>query len=484
MNMSRHRTPNHKPAAQRSLALVWLALLLTLAAGVATSVSAAQASASVDPNTPTPGPHTLSQQGAEFIVSDRNESLHGLKAYNDPGKHCTIGFGHKISSKSCAKVPALVAKWQKGFDEAAAWRWFAKDTADAVRCVNSGITAPISQRGFDALVSFTFNDGCNDGFPSISALINEGSTEDAVGQLLRYVYGDCKSKEKGCHKGKRLEPGLVRRRGEEAKMLLGTWVPPTPKAKTPAPRPPSGQIVTGQLVPGCGQDTTGGIDLVLQGESFVSVWGAGEVTAKNGDGSIESGSVGYDSLSVAHLMTSGCGTTTTLTAIPAQGNHFDRWESETGACAGAGTTCAVPIGPTTIPMTAYFAPTVYKLSVKNLQPDGVVGSGGGSGYIEPGISCGSQPNGPITEVYSECESQARAPQYEGDAAQLFITADNPGPGDDMYGIASVDGCDRSVATTYPVPGGAGTYVAGVQCFLDMNSDRSVTVSYRDVGPSD
>jgi hypothetical protein len=54
-------------------------------------------------------------------------------------------------------------------------------------------------------------------------------------------------------------------------------------------------------------------------------------------------------------------------------------------------------------------------------------------------------------------------------------------GGDVYGIASIDGCDRSVALIYDAPTGGGTYAARVQCFIDLNSDRTITVQYKDVG---
>ena len=253
-------------------------------------------------------------------------------------------------------------------------------------------------------------------------------------------------------------------------VTAGAGCQPTPP---PAPPPPS-----------CPPPDHGGIDLLLKGEFFGQEWAAGEVTARPGDGSqTETASVGYDSESVGHFGPWRCGTSTKLTATPARGNHFDRWQSDEGLCPTASITCTVPITTTAHQITAYFAPTVYQLSVTNDQPDGIVTSGGGGGYVHPGIDCGSQPNGSsVVQVYTSCAAGAIAQRSDSDVTQLFVTADNPGPGGDAYGVASIDGCDRSVATTYPIPGG-GTYVPSVQCFIDMNNDRAITVNYKDTGKS-
>ncbi|MHB8693049.1 MAG: InlB B-repeat-containing protein [Solirubrobacteraceae bacterium] len=233
-----------------------------------------------------------------------------------------------------------------------------------------------------------------------------------------------------------------------------------------------------------GPNQGGGIDVPLKGEFFGQAWAAGTVTATGTGIASESASVGYGYVSAGHFGPWPCGTTITLTASPAQGNHFDRWESPEGRCATASTSCTVPITTTVHQITAYFAPTVYQLAVTNNQPDGIVTSGGGGGYVNPTIDCGSQPNGSsVVQVYTSCASGAIAQRSDSDVTQLFVSADNPGPGGDAYGVASIDGCDRSVATTYPIPGGTGTYVPRVQCFIDMNSNRTITVSYKDTGKS-
>jgi hypothetical protein len=248
---------------------------------------------------------------------------------------------------------------------------------------------------------------------------------------------------------------------------------PTPKPK-PKPKPTPGPCT--QVNQG------GGIDVLLQGEFFGDTWASGTVTATGAGIETESASVGYDYVSAGHFGPWPCGTTVTLTATPAQGNHFDQWESSDGSCTGTATTCTLHITTETLSAKALFAPTTYRVTVVNGEPDGVVSSGEASGgYVNPSIDCGSpSPNGPGTPVYTSCSSPALAQRSDNDLTQLYVNADRPGPGGDDYGIASIDGCDSSVAVTAPLSGG-GTFVPSLQCFIDLNSDRTITVHYKDIG---
>jgi hypothetical protein len=232
----------------------------------------------------------------------------------------------------------------------------------------------------------------------------------------------------------------------------------------------------------CKAGAQGGIDLLLMGDFFGNTWGAGTVTATNSasPGSPEQASVGYDYVSAGHFGPWPCGTTTTLAATPAQGYHFERWESADGLCSAGGTMCTVPITDRAYDMKAYFAPTVYQVTVNGGQPppDGRIQSGSGNGYLFPGIDCGSQPNGPTTEIESECQSGAQAMRNDQDITRVNITADNPGPGQMQYAIADVTGCDSTVISS-----SSNGHVYSEQCFLDVTSDKSVTATFASVGPA-
>lgn len=479
-----HRTT--KPS--RRLGALGAILLTSIGLGV----SCASAVAAVDPDLPTPGPHTLSVAGAAFITSDNNERLH-LTPYGDP--HCSIGYGHLIDLRRCSNpaVTAKAAAIATNFTKETALRYFISDTAYFSGCVNRAITVPLGQNAFDAMVSFAYNNGCSDGLPLVAAKINAGDYGGAADELRLYVWGQeerCvgRGKRKHCRWVKAKLAGLINRREDEAQKLLSSKLLPGRSAGSgdgggQGTMPPTQPVLPTSSPPPapCSTASGGGADVLLYGEFFGGAWASGEVTATSSDGTSESNTVGYDYVSMAHFGPWGCGATVTLTATPSRGNHFDRWESSEGICAGSGPVCTLPVSAVTRHLTAYFAPTVYQLSVTNEQPDGVVSSVSGNGYVYPGIDCGSIPNGPITEVSGECESSAIAQRDAEDVTELFVSPDDPGPGGDTYGIASIDGCDRSVALKAELPGGGGEYVTEVQCFIDMNSDRSVTVAYKDVG---
>ena len=84
------------------------------------------------------------------------------------------------------------------------------DLARFEECVNRCVTVPLTQDMFDALVSFTYNVGT--GALQRSTLLcklNRGDTEGAAKEFDKWV-----------HAGKKVFPGLVRRRREEKELFL------------------------------------------------------------------------------------------------------------------------------------------------------------------------------------------------------------------------------------------------------------------------
>ncbi len=235
-------------------------------------------------------------------------------------------------------------------------------------------------------------------------------------------------------------------------------------------------------VPKCKPNEQGGIDLLLKGDYFGSEWGAGTVTARNSASPavVEQASVGFDSVSAGHFGPWPCGTKTKLTATAPQGYHFDRWTSTDGLCSLGGATCTVPITDRLYDITAYFAPTVYQVTINGGKPpkDGKIQSGGGNGYLYPGIDCGSQPNGPTTNTETECKSGAQAMRDDQDITQLTVTADDPGPGSKKYAITGLSGCDSTVVIS-----SFNGQIYSEQCFLDVTSDKTVTATFAAVGPA-
>jgi lysozyme len=118
---------------------------------------------------------TTSENGRKMI-----EGFEGLalKAYADQKGVPTLGYGHTASVKlgdTCTPQQADV--------------WITGDLATAEEAVNRLVTVPINQNQFDALVSFTFNEGQGHlGSSTLLSLLNQGATTGAANQFLAWVY--------------------------------------------------------------------------------------------------------------------------------------------------------------------------------------------------------------------------------------------------------------------------------------------------------
>lgn len=119
-------------------------------------------------------------------------------AYKDAAGIWTAGYGHikgVTETTTCAMAEAL--------------DWLMQDVAEAVDCVNKSVTVTLNQNQFDALVSFTFNEGSgNFRCSTMLDLLNQGSYTLAAMQLDRWVYVK-----------KRKTQGLIDRRAAERKLF-------------------------------------------------------------------------------------------------------------------------------------------------------------------------------------------------------------------------------------------------------------------------
>lgn len=100
-----------------------------------------------------------------------------LAAYKPtPHDVWTIGWGHTrgvVEGSGC--------------NEAKAQQWFRYDTDDAVQCVNTAVSAPLTQNQFDALVSFAFNIGVHNFIDStLLMLLNKKDYEGAAEEFCRW----------------------------------------------------------------------------------------------------------------------------------------------------------------------------------------------------------------------------------------------------------------------------------------------------------
>ncbi len=140
--------------------------------------------------------YTTSQTGINLI-----KSFEGcrLTSYRDVAGIWTIGYGHtgNIAPGMCISQEQAEA-------------FLKSDLARFEECVNRCVTVPLTQDMFDALVSFTYNVGT--GALQRSTLLcklNRGDTEGAAKEFDKWV-----------HAGKKIFPGLVRRRREEKELFL------------------------------------------------------------------------------------------------------------------------------------------------------------------------------------------------------------------------------------------------------------------------
>ena len=140
----------------------------------------------------------LSKQGADFIKSFegcRLEAYHG--AADRPGLY-TIGYGHT----------GKVQKGQK-ITQAEADRLFSNDVAPIEKQLTADVPN-VSQRQFDALVSFCFNLGVSAYMGStLRRKLKAGDKLGAANEFPRW-----------CHAGGVVMNGLKRRRNAERAMFL------------------------------------------------------------------------------------------------------------------------------------------------------------------------------------------------------------------------------------------------------------------------
>lgn len=148
------------------------------------------------------GKMEISMEGLEAI--EGYEELR-LSPYKDQGGRFTIGWGHRMDTKEIADlVPGGTITAEDAADLLKA------DVEDAVNCVNEVCTVNLTQNQFDALVSFTFNVGCeNFELSTLLELLNEGNTQGAAAQFTIWD-----------HVNGKVSDGLLKRRMEEQKTFL------------------------------------------------------------------------------------------------------------------------------------------------------------------------------------------------------------------------------------------------------------------------
>lgn len=142
---------------------------------------------------------TLSPAGAAMIQGDEDSRGPALVAFKPtPNDVWTIAWGH--TKGVCEGMTCTVEQAQA---------WFLEDMAWAQAAVLAAVTVPLNQNQFDALVSFTENEGATAFEEStLLRLLNAGDYAGAAAQFSRWVY------QRG-----QILPGLVTRRNQEAALF-------------------------------------------------------------------------------------------------------------------------------------------------------------------------------------------------------------------------------------------------------------------------
>lgn len=122
-----------------------------------------------------------------------------LRAYKDAVGIWTIGYGHTGDVLPGMEITIIQAE-----------EYLKSDLFKFEKSVSAYVTIPLTQDMFDALVSFTYNVGIG-AFKSSTLLkkVNRGDIEGAAGEFNKWIYA-----------GKKILPGLVKRREAEKNLFL------------------------------------------------------------------------------------------------------------------------------------------------------------------------------------------------------------------------------------------------------------------------
>jgi lysozyme len=125
------------------------------------------------------------------------------RAYKDTGGVWTIGYGHVIQSHEQYLMTKTITRQEADL-------LLIADMQNAINCVNSYVRVPLTNNQRDALISFTFNVGCEalKGSTLLKKL-NAFDYSGAAAEFDRWVYDNGK-----------VISGLVNRRSEEKRIFL------------------------------------------------------------------------------------------------------------------------------------------------------------------------------------------------------------------------------------------------------------------------
>lgn len=139
---------------------------------------------------------SISANGVQFIKAREGFSN---TPYKDSAGKWTIGYGHLVRS----------GEWWDYISDMEADALLLSDLERFERAVNKGVTVPLTQSMYDALVSFAYNVG-DGAFLNSTLLVklNAGDYQGASEQLQRWKFA-----------GGEVSSGLVARRELEARLF-------------------------------------------------------------------------------------------------------------------------------------------------------------------------------------------------------------------------------------------------------------------------
>lgn len=149
--------------------------------------------------------YTYSDDGFDRLKKREGKKL---KAYYDSGNKLTIGYGHTNDSYFSFTISTII-------DDAKADDLLHHDVKEAADCINKYVKVPLTQKQFDALVSFVYSIG-NTKFISSTLLkkLNAGNYSAVPTEMMRWN----KDQDKKTGKLVTVE-GLTNRRSSE----VGEW---------------------------------------------------------------------------------------------------------------------------------------------------------------------------------------------------------------------------------------------------------------------
>ena len=122
-----------------------------------------------------------------------------LQAYQDTGGKWTVGYGHTFGVYQGLTITQNQAN-----------TFLQADAQNTASLVSKYVKATINQNQFDALVSFTFNEGIvRLAGSTLLALVNAGDFRGAAAEFAKWDIA-----------AGSVEPGLVRRRAAERALFL------------------------------------------------------------------------------------------------------------------------------------------------------------------------------------------------------------------------------------------------------------------------